>query len=147
MNMTQTQRLVPARPASPSAHRAPIESSLLSADAAHGVDILWKHQIRKEHAALLEALEAANKSIEAVSNDRRLQDADERLMTLEVKLSRTQSELRKDKQVRENWSEEAQALKQKLEAFDRRLTDGKCLMYQALHVLTLNSPGCNCIHG
>lgn len=92
---------------------APVTPSTVGPTAREGVDWLWRHQLRKESAALLEKLDASRKLIEDVSfnTTRKLQDAAERISTLETKLSTIDAEGRKLREAKQMWDDDVATLK------------------------------------
>ena len=93
----------------------PLPSSLTTPalTVQHGVDMLWRHQLRKESAALLERLDASRKMMEDVKSEtvRRLQDAAERISMLETKLSSIDSEGKRMSEAKQKWDSDVAALK------------------------------------
>jgi hypothetical protein len=75
--------------------------------------MLWRHQLRKESAALLERLDASRKLIEDIDSDttRKLQDTAERISMLETRLSTIDSEGNKLREAKQKWDEDVAALK------------------------------------
>ena len=102
-------------------------SSTPGLSAQHGVDMLWRHQLRKESAALLERLDASNKMIEDITSetDRKLQDAAERITTLEAQLSKIDSEGKKMKDAKQKWDDDVAALKMQMGIMASHASEGK----------------------
>ena len=93
---------------------APTTSSTVGQlTAREGVDIMWRHQLRKESAALLEKLDTSRKLIKDISSDttRKLQDVAERISTLETKLSTIDNEGKKLREAKRKWDGDVAALK------------------------------------
>ena len=99
--------------------------TVLSSAAEAGVDQLWKFQLRKENAVLLEKLEANDKLIQtiAVDNNRRAQETEERITALEAKLTKFESE-RKDAQRQEKQRDELAAIQAQMKDFREGLASG-----------------------
>lgn len=91
----------------------PKSSNIAELTTQHGVDMLWRYQLRKESAALLERLDASRKMIEDISSEtsRKLQDTEERISTLEAKLSTIDTEGKKMREAKQKWDDDVAALK------------------------------------
>jgi CRP-like cAMP-binding protein len=90
---------------------APLTTPALTVQ--HGVDMLWRHQLRRESAALLERLDASRKIMEDVTLEtaRKLQDVADRISTLETKLSSIDSSSKRMREAKQKWDNDAAALK------------------------------------
>ena len=90
---------------------APLTTPALTVQ--HGVDMLWRHQLRRESAALLERLDASRKIMEDVTLEtaRKLQDVAERISTLETKLSSIDSSSKRMREAKQKWDNDVAALK------------------------------------
>ena len=100
--------------------------------AESGVDQLWKFQLRKENAALLERLHDSEKLIQAIAahNNRRAQEAQERIAALEAKLTMIESEEKTNAQRCEMQLEELSILKAQMKEFRvRHALDGELLAF------------------
>jgi hypothetical protein len=95
---------------------APATSSPTRLTIQHGVDMLWRHQLRKESAALLERLDASRKMIEDATSEttRKLQDAAQRISTLETKLSTIDNEGKRMREAKQKWDDDVAALKARM---------------------------------
>jgi len=84
--------------------------------------MLWKFQLRKENAALLEQLEASEKVLEAQAADtsRVVQNICEKMNELDAKMAKMENEVKKDRQEQENYTKEIRSLKQTLETFKEK---------------------------
>jgi hypothetical protein len=112
----------------PSNSRIPQPASILTPATEVGVDQLWKFQIRKENTALLEKLESNEKLIHAIAaeNNRKVQEAQERITELEAKVTKIEAEEKKYIQRREKQSEEIATVKAQMKKFrERHTSDGK----------------------
>lgn len=94
----------------------PSTSTAPSLTTQHGVDMLWRYQLRKESAALLERLDASRKMIENVTSEttRKLQETAERISTLESKLGSIDSEGQKLREAKQNWDNDVAAMKARM---------------------------------
>jgi len=104
-----------------------------------GLDTLWKFQLRKENAALLEKLEENAKAIEACrsENMRHFQNLHERIAFIETTIANIETTEEKASQARELHTQEVEALKKTLEnLIQDGIPDGKqtsCIVrYQRL---------------
>jgi septal ring factor EnvC (AmiA/AmiB activator) len=106
--------------------------------AQHGADMLWQHQLRKESAALLERLDECNRRIEIVNSEtnKKLQDAAERISTLEAKLSKIDSEGKKIKEAKEKWDADLAALKTQMGIIsESRTSESKLIAGKTMQLL------------
>ena len=101
-----------------------------------GIDSLWKHQLRKENAALLEKQEANAKLLQSLATEtvRNRKEYEERLAALETKLLNLQSEERKDRHAFERWGEELASMQAQMggvlstiDKCEQQLSSGMCL--------------------
>lgn len=100
-------------------------ASTLAAEA--GVEQLWKLQLRKENAAILEELQRCGKNLEefAADDKRKFQEIEERIAGLESRASELEAELKKDRQAREKYLQDIAALKARIYApLESHLTNG-----------------------
>lgn len=120
----------------PSRHltAAPTASSTAGLTAQHGVDMLWRYQLRKESAVLLERLDESNKMIEDITSetDRKLQDAAERISTLEAQLSKIESEGKKMREAKQKWDDDLAALKMQMGIIASHALDGKSAGWETI---------------
>jgi hypothetical protein len=83
-----------------------------------GISLLWTFQLRKEHAALLERLEANERVIQARvdATSRYFQEMNERVEVLETRLAKIESEEEADRKAIEDWGAAVRTLKKKIES-------------------------------
>lgn len=83
-----------------------------------GVDSIWKFQLRKENAVLLEKQEAQQKILQALAAEstQARKDFDERYSALEARISNLEHDERKDRHAFETWGEEMTSLKSQMAA-------------------------------
>jgi arginine deiminase len=103
-----------------------------------GLTGLWKLQLRREHATLLEKANANTKRLEqlAAETNKNKKDFDERMAVLETTILNLQSEERKDRRAFEQYAEEMATLKlqmgivmDKLDTHDQRLNEGEFIQF------------------
>jgi hypothetical protein len=91
-------------------------------------DRLWKFQLRKEHAALLELLEESKRQQQATDaeNKRKIKDGEERLAALEAKDAEYELQKQRELQALNKDREEIASMKAQIESFFRqqRISDG-----------------------
>jgi hypothetical protein len=95
-----------------------------------GVDRLWKYQLRKEHAALLEKLDSSNKTILAVSSEanRKFHEAAERIAALEAKFTKIEGVQENMRPVVEKWHKDLASLKaQMISSAKKQIPDGESI--------------------
>lgn len=92
--------------------------------AEAGVDQLWKFQLRKENAVLLEQLTANEKLIRdlATENNRKCEHSLERIMVLEGKLLEFAAAEKKEQDLREIRTREVEALKAQMRILQENAT-------------------------
>ena len=101
----------------------------LTPAADDGVNLLWKFQLRKENAGILEKLQASERAIQECASEstRYFQEINERVAALEEKLAKTDSEAKKDRQAIESWGVAVKALRAKIDArVEERGSASKC---------------------
>ena len=108
-----------------------VPPSFLSASASSAnvpADMLWKLQLRKENAALLERLEEYKRQHVATDSEskRKLKEGEERLDALEVMTAKHELELRKEQEAHDRFTGEIASLKSQMECFLRsqRISEG-----------------------
>ena len=102
-----------------------------------GLDSIWKFQLRKENAVLLENQEAQQKSLQALTAEstKVKKDFEERYSALEARLLNLENGEKKDRQAFEAWREEMAMMKSQMsimiEKQERQFSEGCSL---SLHV-------------
>jgi hypothetical protein len=93
-------------------------ATALTPAAEDGVNLLWTFQLRKENAGLLEKLQASERTIQASASEstRYFQEVNDRVAALEARLSKIESEEKKDRQAIESWSAAVRTLRRKVDA-------------------------------
>jgi chromosome segregation ATPase len=91
-------------------------STTASLTAQHGVDMLWRYQLRKESAALLEKLDASERMIEDITSEttRKLRETAERISTLETKLDSIDNDGQKLREAKQKWDDDVAAMKARM---------------------------------
>jgi len=86
-----------------------------------GLDTLWKFQLRKENAALLEKLEENARAIEVCrsENMRHFQDFNERIASIEATIANIEKTEDKVSKAWDSQNQEIDTLKNRLEYFIR----------------------------
>ncbi|KAH8586325.1 hypothetical protein B0O99DRAFT_74148 [Bisporella sp. PMI_857] len=94
-------------------------ASLLSQRSAEAADALWRFQLRKEHAALIDKLEECSKAIQDCSSESKRQshDQDERLAELEARFLKMEKVQKDARKVCERYYDEVITLKRKITEF------------------------------
>lgn len=90
----------------------------LTPAAEDGINLLWTFQLRKENAGLLEKLQASERTIQACASEstKYFQEVNDRVAALEARLSKIESEEKKDRQAVESWSAAVRTLRSKIDA-------------------------------
>ena len=135
------------------APRTPNGPTTPNATLQDGVDCLWKFQLRKENAALLEKQDAHTKLLQSLAAEtvRNKKDFDERIAALETTVLNLQRDEKKDRHAFEKWGEEMATLKaqmggvmDKVDTHDQRLVEGISIQFynKSIGLLMFHNSSC-----
>jgi exonuclease VII small subunit len=107
-----------------------------------GLDSIWKFQLRKENAVLLENQEAQQKMLQALTAEstKVKKDFEERYSALEARLSNLENGEKGDRHAFETWREEMAMMKSQMSIMianqERQFSEGVALCLYAYGCIT-----------